>query len=150
MRNSDSPIRGEGAELYVQAILMLEHGVITSRASRNMPGYDLIAHNLARKKDCKISVKYRKAANADGFRFTRLDDFDYFVGVIGRRGRVGTKASSDDAITDTLAECYVLTNSEVRKSVRNVGKHLLLPRNHPVLSKDTRNAWMRILHFLGK
>jgi hypothetical protein len=66
----------------VQAILMLEYGVITSGASRNMPGYDLIAHNLENKTDCKISVKYRKAEDCDGFQFTRTDDFDFFVGII--------------------------------------------------------------------
>lgn len=67
MPASDSSIRPEGAELLVQAILMLEYGVITSRASRNMPGYDVSAHNLEEKVDCQISIKYRKAAEWDGF-----------------------------------------------------------------------------------
>ena len=64
----DQSIRSEGAEAYVRAILMMEFGIITSMASRNMPGHDLVAHNLENGKSCKISVKFRRGINADGFR----------------------------------------------------------------------------------
>jgi len=147
MANPDSSIRSEGAELYVQSILMLEFGVITSRASRNMIGYDIIAHNLKKRRDCKISVKYRKASNSDGFRFTHLSDFDYFVGIIGKRGKIG-RSSADDRVTDMLAQVYVLTRQEVRKAVRKDGKNYLLPRNTKVLAESRKDAWNRILHYL--
>lgn len=36
-RKQDTAIRSEGAERYVQAYLMLEMGIVASKASRNMP-----------------------------------------------------------------------------------------------------------------
>ena len=64
----DSAIRSEGAELHVQAYLQLELGLVTSKASRNMPGYDVIAHDLRTDRFCLIQVKYRKAIDSDGMR----------------------------------------------------------------------------------
>jgi hypothetical protein len=148
MPASDSSIRSEGAELLVQAILMLEYGVITSRASRNMPGYDVIAHNLEKKIDCKISVKYRKAADCDGFQFTRVDDFDFLVGIIGHRGKVGRTSTAQDALTDMLSQTFILSRVEVEPFVRKKGKKLLLPRKC-VQVEERRGAWGRILEFLG-
>jgi hypothetical protein len=43
---TDTAIRAEGAELYVQAVLMVQRGLVVSRASHNMPGYDLLVTNL--------------------------------------------------------------------------------------------------------
>jgi hypothetical protein len=147
MPASDSSIRSEGAELLVQAILMLEYGVITSRASRNMPGYDLIAHNLEGKKDCKISVKYRKALDCDGFQFTRVDDFDFFVGVFGRRGKVGKQSTAQDSLAEMLSQAYVLSLDEVAPHVRKKGNKLLLPRQN-VVREEWKGAWSKILSFL--
>ena len=93
----DQSIRSEGAEAYVRAILMMEFGIITSMASRNMPGYDLVAHNLQNGKSCKISVKFRRAINADGFRGVGNQfDYDYLVGIVGNRGMIGDRVIEID------------------------------------------------------
>jgi len=126
---------------------MLEYGVITSRASRNMPGYDIIAHNLKDKTDCRISVKYRKAADCDGFQFTRTDDFDFFVGIIGHRGKVGRNSTAQDAVADMLSQAFVLSRDEVQPFVRKKGKKLFLPRKY-VQIEERKGAWKRILDFL--
>ncbi|MBE7502541.1 MAG: hypothetical protein HS113_20090 [Verrucomicrobiales bacterium] len=147
MAASNSAIRSEGAELLVQAILMLEYGVITSRASRNMPGYDIIAHNLKNRTDCRLSVKYRKAANCDGFRFTRIDDFDFFVGIIGHRGTVGAKSTAQDALADMLSQTFILSRDEVQASVRVKGKKSFVPRKC-VQVDERKAAWKKILDFL--
>ncbi len=148
MSKSDSSIRAEGAEVFVRSVLMLEYGVITSLASRNMPDYDVIAHNLRKRIDCKISVKYRMASNSDGFRFKRVRDFDFFVGVLGRRGKIGDSHSRSMQSTEMLAECYILTRREVATNVRRSSGYLLLPRNKKVLTSKRKNAWARILRYL--
>ncbi len=37
----DTSIRSEGAEIYVQAFLMLEKGIAATLTNRNMTGYDV-------------------------------------------------------------------------------------------------------------
>ncbi len=86
--NIDSSIRAEGAEVWVRGLLMVRFGIITSIASRNMPGYDIIAHSPNGEKNCKISVKYRRAENADGFIIKSDIHYDIFVGVWGCNGKV--------------------------------------------------------------
>jgi hypothetical protein len=121
---------------------MMEFGIITSLASRNMPGYDLIAHNLKKKRDCRISVKYRKALNCDGFHFNYLEDFDIFVGVLGKRGRIGE--TIEKYPTELLAECYVLSKSQVKRRVQELkAGRFLLPRRY--LKDADLNKWSKIL-----
>ena len=146
---ADSSIRSEGAELFVQSILMLEYGIITTLASRNMPDYDVIAHNLGMKKDCKISVKYRKANNSDGFRFKSLDNFDFFIGILGKRGKIGVHNDDSSLSKELLSECYIFSNSEVRKNVRTHKKYYILLRNEKNLTTDRKNNWTKILKYLS-
>jgi hypothetical protein len=122
----DSFIRAEGAEAFVRAHLMLEYGIITSMASRNMPDYDVIAHNLLSSIDCKISVKYRKAKNSDGFRFRRTSNFKIFVGILGNRGIIGEGEKLDYDSLDPKSEVYVLTLREVAALKEIKGKDIIL------------------------
>lgn len=110
---TDTAIRAEGAELYVQALLMVERGIPASLASRNMPGYDILAHNLENGKSCRIQVKYRKATNADGMRIKNFD-FDFVVYVAGRIGRVGRQ---DHTAYAPRPEFYVIPKSVAKKGV---------------------------------
>ena len=87
---TDTSVRSEGAELYVQAYLMLELGIPTTLASRNMPGYDLIAHNIDTGINCRLQVKHRKAINSDGAKVKNFD-FDFMVYVAGNIGTIGDK-----------------------------------------------------------
>ena len=50
----DSAIRSEGAELWVQGHLMLEYGLLTAKASRNMPGYDILVFSPGGKKRARL------------------------------------------------------------------------------------------------
>lgn len=87
-QRAEDAIRAEGAELYVRAFLMLEFGIPTSVASRNTPGYDLIAHNLTTGTNCYIQVKYRGAINSDGAKLKNFE-FDFMVYVAGDIGHIG-------------------------------------------------------------
>ena len=60
-----------------------------------MPDYDVVAVNLSKNKQCKISVKYRKASDSDGFRLRSIDVFVFFIGVIGKRGEINGDKSKD-------------------------------------------------------
>ena len=144
----DSAIRSEGAELFVQSILMLEFGVITTLASRNMPDYDVIAHNLKKKIDCKISVKYRKANNSDGFRFKSLENFDFFVGILGKRGKIGVHNDQSSLSSDLLSECYIFSKAEVKKNIVNHYNYNILLRNEKILTNARKNNWSKILEHL--
>src|SRR3989304_8451907 len=93
-RNEDA-IRAEGAELYVRAVLMLEYGIPTSVASRNTPGYDLIAHNLANGMNCYIQVKYRGAIDSDGAKVKNFG-FDFMVYDAGNIGRIGRQENDPE------------------------------------------------------
>jgi hypothetical protein len=72
-KKTDSSIRSDGAEIFVQGYIMLELGYPTALASRNMPGYDILVQNITNKKSCRIQVKYRSAVDSDGFRFKNFD-----------------------------------------------------------------------------
>jgi hypothetical protein len=150
----DQAVRSEGAEAYVRAILMMEFGVITSMASRNMPGHDLVAHNLENGRRCKISVKYRRAENADGFRYVgERHDYDFLVAVVGRRGRIGDHNVKVDPKEGFKAEVFVFPKSvainfcETRKTYdilpnplrKRCGKHL----------RKYKGAWHLITRKLG-
>lgn len=69
---------------------MARFGIITSMASRNMPGYDLMAHSQDGSCKCRISVKYRRAENSDGFIVRDDIDYDIFIGVWGNSGKVSS------------------------------------------------------------
>jgi hypothetical protein len=81
-------IRAEGAEIFIQSMLMLEYGIPVSVASRNMPAYDLIAHNVSDNKNCLIQVKYRKAKVNDGVRVKNFN-FNFLAVVLGQIGKIG-------------------------------------------------------------
>ena len=121
-RKTQVAIRAEGAELYVRARLMLEEGIPTSMASRNMPGYDLIAHNTATGKGCRIQVKYRSAINSDGARVKNFD-FDFMVYVAGNIGRIGSKMPLRQA-QRKATEVFVIPVEVVQQ---NVSTYSLFP-----------------------
>lgn len=139
----DSAIRSEGAELYVQAYLMLELGLITSKASRNMPGYDIVAHDLRTNQSCRIQVKYRKAIDSDGMRIHNLD-FDFVVYVTGNKGYVGEAPGAETATRPT--EVFVIPKEVVKKHPRPRG---LYPSPTRGGHNKYRNAWHLIQQFLS-
>lgn len=148
----DQSIRSEGAEYYVRAILMMEFGVITSVASRNMPGYDLIAHNINKNKNCKISVKYRTAINSDAFRFTEQIDYDFFVGIIGNRGKVGDKEIDINPAEPFKAQFFIfprafVLNNQIRRKKEVILKNPLR-KNTPKVYRNYENKWNLITEFL--
>jgi len=53
-------------------------GIPCSMASRNMPGFDLTAHNIDKKKSVKIQVKYSRAKNNDGVKIHNFG-FDLLI-----------------------------------------------------------------------
>ena len=153
----DQLIRSDGAENYVRAILMMEFGMITYGASRNMPGYDLIACNLQHKNVCKISVKYRSAVNADGFRFSKQNDYDFVVGIIGNRGKIGAyqigaSAPKGNSAESFMARIFIFPKSFVRQNIIRKKNERLL--KNPLLKKTPKkflkykNNWSRIINYV--
>lgn len=141
----DSFVRSEGAEAFVRAHLMLEYGVITSMASRNMPDCDLIAHNFVKKIDCRISVKYRKAKNSDGFRFRRISNFEIFVGILGNRGKIGKSEKLSKESLDAQSTIFILTRSEVAALRKLKGKEIIIKLSKIKNNKKYLFRWDKIL-----
>jgi hypothetical protein len=153
----DQSIRSDGAENYVRAILMMEFGIITYGASRNMPGYDLIACNLQHKNVCKISVKYRSAANANGFHFSKQNDYDFVIGIIGNRGKIGAyQIGTTDTVSNSAepfkARVFIFPKSFVRQNIVRKKKERIL--KNPLSKKTPKqylkyeNNWYRIIKFV--
>ena len=82
----DRSIRGEGAERYVQAVLMLRGGLIVSQASPYMPDYDLLASDQDGRSLCRIQVKYRAAETSRPLKLKNRD-FDILAYVLGNASR---------------------------------------------------------------
>ena len=141
---TDSAIRSEGAEIYVQAWLMMELGIPATLASRNMPGYDVLAHNIVSGKTCRVQVKYRKAINSNGMRIKNFG-FDFVVYVIGNIGKVGEQIPVSERCRKPL-QVFVIPKQQVKKGV---GKRELY--RSPAKGGHDRyeNAWWRIARFLG-
>ena len=151
---TDQAIRSEGAEAYVRAILMMEFGVITSMASRNMPGYDLVAHNLENGRRCKNSVKYRRATNADGFRNVGEQyDYDFLVAIVGNRGKVSDREIEVSPRKPFKAAVFVFPKS-VAVDKCKIRKRYDILRNpqrkdSPPELMDYKDAWHLITQRLG-
>lgn len=111
-KNTDSSIRSDGAEIFVQGYIMLELGYPTALASRNMPGYDILVQNITNKKSCRIQVKYRSAVDSDGFRFKNFD-FDFAVIVIGNLGKI----SKSDSTKYKETEFYIFSTQQVQDGI---------------------------------
>jgi len=152
MNRDEISIRAEGAELFVQSYLMLHFGIIVSQASRCMPGYDLIAHNFNKPKDCKISVKYRSATNSDGFNFSdspNKKDFDIFIGILGNLGKIGKIGSNKEIQAEDL-KVYILSFDQVKNRLKLKSKNSktqILRIN--TLENTDIGSWSKILKFLG-
>lgn len=112
-KKTDSSIRSDGAEIFVQGYIMLELGYPTALASRNMPGYDILVQNITNKKNCRIQVKYRSAVDSDGFRFKNFD-FDFAVLVIGNLGKI----SKSDNTKYKETEFYIFSTKQVQDGIR--------------------------------
>jgi hypothetical protein len=137
-------IRSEGAELYIQSYLMLEFGIPCSMASRNMPGFDLIAHNIDKKKSVKIQVKYRRAKNNDGVKIHNFG-FDFLTIVLGNLGRIGD-FPGDQRDDDSSNEIYIIPRNDVEGN-------LLAHNRYKIHKKDRRREvfkdnWKSILKYL--
>lgn len=143
-RKEEVAIRAEGAEMFVRAHLMLHYGVPVSVASRNMPGYDLIAHNPDLGQDCRIQVKYRSAINADGTRVKHFG-FDFLVYVAGNVGRIGSKVALSEA-ESRAAEFFVIPKDVVENGL---GSHGLFASPTRGRREQYRDAWHLILGFLS-
>jgi len=111
---TDTAIRAEGAELYVQAVLMVQRGLVVSQASRSMPGYDLLTTNLENGRSCRIQVKYRKAVNSNGMRVKSLD-FDFIAYVAGNLGRIGQQAHHAAAPPPLV---YIIPRRKVKRGMQ--------------------------------
>ena len=141
---TDTSVRSEGAELYVQAYLMLELGIPTTLASRNMPGYDLIAHNIDTGKNCRLQVKYRKAINSDGARVKNID-FDFMVYVAGNIGRIGDKQPLKQQKREPT-EIFLIPVGLVREQINSYRLYKSPTRGGHEAYKD---AWHLIESFLN-
>jgi hypothetical protein len=140
-QRTEDAIRAEGAELYVRAVLMLEHGIPTSAASRNTPGYDLIAHNIDSGKNCFVQVKYRGAINSDGARVKNFG-FNYMVYVAGNIGRIGRR----EVGTETRPrEIFILPREVVEAKTSSQGLFVSPTRRG---LEEYRDAWYLIKNFL--
>ena len=137
-------IRAEGAELFVRAHLMLHLGIPVSVASRNTPGYDLIAHSLENERNCFIQVKYRMAVDADGAKVTNLN-FDFMVYVAGNLGKVGVQGRSK-TMGNRPTEFYILPKDIVGKNI--LGNHNLFRSPTRGKYEEYRDAWNLIQRFL--
>ena len=140
---TDTSVRSEGAELYVQAYLMLELGIPTTLASRNMPGYDLIAHNIDTGINCRLQVKHRKAINSDGAKVKNFD-FDFMVYVAGNIGTIGDKRPLEQQ-ERRPREIYVIPVALVRERINSYGLYKSPTRGG---HEPYRNAWQCIRAFL--
>lgn len=141
---TDTSVRSEGAELFVQAYLMLELGIPTTLASRNMPGYDLIAHNIETGKNCRLQVKYRKAINSDGARVKHFG-FDFMVYVAGNIGKVGDKRPARERERKPT-EVYVVPVGLIQGRTNNHGLYKSPTRGGHDIYKD---AWHLVEAFLN-
>src|SRR6266700_247866 len=65
-------LEAEGAEFLVLGSLLAE-GIPAWKAYTNLPGYDLLAGNIARQRICRIQVKSRFATGASGFPISNFD-----------------------------------------------------------------------------
>lgn len=146
----DSSIRSDGAETFVQGYIMLELGYPTALASRNMPGYDVIAQNLKNRRSCKIQVKYRSAENSDGFHFINFG-FDIGVLIVGNIGKVAQSDQTKLGETDF----FVFPQGTIK---RNSSKNSKGEFNFPNPNRKKyrkkferyKNAWVLISKFLDK
>ncbi len=139
----DSAIRSEGAELWVQGYLMMEYGLLTTKASRNTPGYDILAFSPNGEKRARIQVKYRKAINSDGMR-VHSRNFDFVVYIAGRKGRVGEVPDHVTQFKHT--QFYILPEKIVSKGLR---ARNLYPSPTRGGHKNYLNAWHLILKHIG-
>ena len=136
-------IRSEGAELYIQSYLMLEFGVPCSMASRNMPGFDLIAHNIDKKKSVKIQVKYRRAKNNDGVKIHNFG-FDFLTVVLGNLGRIGD-FPGDKRDDDSSNEIYIIPRNDVEENLLAHNRYKIYKGER---QKVFKNNWNSILKYL--
>ena len=136
-------IRSEGAELYIQSYLMLEYGIPCSAASRNMPGFDLIAHNIDKKKSVKIQVKYRRAKNNDGVKIHNFG-FDFLAVVLGNLGRIGdfSGAKRDE---DSTNEIYIFPRNAIGENLLAHNRYKIYKDRGQEVFKDN---WQLILKHL--
>lgn len=123
---------------------MLEYGIPVSIASRNMPGYDLTAHNPENGHNCRIQVKYRSAINADGARIKHFG-FDFMVYVGGNVGRIGSKVSLREAESKPT-EVFVLPVGIVKNGMRRQELFASPTRGG---FDQYRDAWSLILEHLA-
>ncbi|HMV81235.1 MAG TPA: hypothetical protein PL163_23905 [Leptospiraceae bacterium] len=117
IKKKDS-IRAGGAELFIQSYLMLEYGIPVSAAPRNMPDFDLIAHNWETGNNCFIQVKFRKAKSNDGVRISNFN-FDFLAVVCGNLGETGDNADQRKDGDETKIEVFIFPKSFVEKKFGN-------------------------------
>ena len=123
---------------------MLELGIPTTLVSRNMPGYDLIAHNFDTGRNCRLQVKYRKAINSDGARVKNFD-FDFMVYVAGNIGRIGDKHPVRQR-KRKLTEIYVVPVNLIQGQTNGYDLYNNPTRGGHEVYKD---AWHLIESFLA-
>ena len=112
MARMNTALAAQGAEFLVLARLLIE-GVETYKSYVNHPGYDLLAIDPERGRQCRISVKSRFATDFDGgFPVGNLD-FDVLVAVALNRGYRYRKQGAENGLQ--APDLYVLPVTVVRE-----------------------------------
>ena len=80
-----------------------------------MPGFDLTAHYIDKKKSVKIQVKYSRIKNNDGVKIHNFS-FDFLIVVLENLGRIGY-FSEDKGDGDPSNEIYIIPGNIVEENL---------------------------------
>lgn len=112
----NSKLEAEGAEFLVLAHLLLEK-IPAHKAYTGYPGYDLVAHNDAGDRTCRIQVKSRWATDFDGgFPIKNADGCDFVVLVALNRGIRYRKRATEEERRPKPPEMWVLPVKVVKRA----------------------------------
>jgi hypothetical protein len=117
----DSRLEAEGAEFLVLGMLLTE-GIQATKAYTRFPGYDLVAFNPEKSRQCRIQVKMRWATDYNrSFPIKRDVDCDFVVFVALNRGyRYGRRVTALDSGRHA-PDVYVFPINALREHVRISG-----------------------------
>jgi hypothetical protein len=141
MARLDTRLESEGAEFLVLGALLLER-IPAYKTYTNMPGYDLVATNVDRKRVARIQVKSRWSTGSSGFPINNFGcDFIVFAR-LNRGNRAGTAKVSDP-------EFFVFPVGKLRRLPRSKGWGKLSVTGIKNW-REYKSRWDLIRAFLGK